>query len=92
MKKMQEVENKVKTMQKFVIGNNNGNNNFLETMFNESNLRFLVLHKDNAKFLMEEYQIPEGKNLGIKLKSIEEEWVKNNFKLSKKQIDKILSN
>ncbi len=44
-----------------------------------------------AKFLMEKYQIPEGKNLGTKLKSIEEEWVNNNFKLSDKQIDKILS-
>ena len=44
-----------------------------------------------AKFLMEKYEIPEGKNLGIKLKSIEEEWVNNNFKLSQKQIDKIIS-
>ncbi len=45
-----------------------------------------------AKFLMEKYHIKEGKNLGAKLKSIEEEWVDNNFKLSKKQIDKIISN
>ncbi len=44
-----------------------------------------------AKFLMEKYQMPEGKNLGIKLKNIEEEWVNNNFKLSIKQIDKIVS-
>ena len=44
-----------------------------------------------AKFLMEKYQIPEGKSLGNKLKSIEEEWVNNNFKLSQKQIDKIVS-
>jgi poly(A) polymerase len=33
----------------------------------------------------------EGKNLGIKLKNIEEEWVNNNFKLSEKQIDKIVN-
>ena len=45
----------------------------------------------DAKFLMEKYQITEGKNLGTKLKTIEEEWVNNNFKLSEKQIDKILS-
>ena len=45
----------------------------------------------DAKFLMEKYQIIEGKNLGTKLKTIEEEWVNNNFKLSDKQIDKILS-
>ena len=40
---------------------------------------------------MEEYQIPEGKSLGNKLKSIEEEWVNNNFKISRKQIDKIVN-
>tara|TARA_B100000900_G_scaffold100982_1_gene83623 strand:- start:1156 stop:2430 length:1275 start_codon:yes stop_codon:yes gene_type:complete len=45
-----------------------------------------------AKFLMEKYQIKEGKVLGDKLKSIEEKWVDNNFKLSEKQIDKIVSN
>ena len=45
----------------------------------------------DAKFLMEKYQIPEGKNLGDKLKIIEDEWVNNNFKLSEKQIQKILS-
>ena len=44
-----------------------------------------------AKFLMEKYQIPEGKTLGNKIKNIEEEWVNNNFNLSQKQIDKILS-
>ena len=45
----------------------------------------------SAKLLMERYKISEGKNLGIKLKSLEEEWVNNNFKLSQKQIDKIIS-
>ena len=45
----------------------------------------------NAKFLMEKYQISEGKSLGIKLKTIEEEWVNNNFKISEKQIDKIVN-
>ena len=44
-----------------------------------------------AKFLMEKYQIPEGKSLGTKLKIIEEEWVNNNFTLSENQIHKILS-
>ena len=42
-----------------------------------------------AKELMEKYDIPEGKNLGNKLKEIEEEWVNNNFQLSEKQINKI---
>ena len=44
-----------------------------------------------AKVLMEKYDIPEGKNLGNKLKKIEEEWVNNNFQLSKKQIEKIIN-
>ena len=44
-----------------------------------------------AKFLMEKYQIPEGKSLGTKLKIIEEEWVENDFNLSEKEIHKILS-
>ena len=29
---------------------------------------------------------PEGKQLGEKLKMIEEEWVKNNFKISDQQV------
>ena len=43
-----------------------------------------------AKDLMEKYEIPEGKNLGNKLKIIEEEWVNNNFQLTEKQINKII--
>ena len=46
----------------------------------------------NAKQLMEKYEIPEGKQLGKKLKTIEEEWVKNNFKISDQQIDNIVKN
>ena len=44
----------------------------------------------NAKILMEKYNIPEGKDLGYKLKSIEEEWINNNFRITEKQIDKII--
>ena len=46
----------------------------------------------NAKILMSEFNIPEGKILGSKLKKIEEMWVSNNFRLSNEQINKILSN
>ncbi len=46
----------------------------------------------NAKFLMDKYGIPEGKDLGEKLKTIEEEWVSNNFELSENQLDKIINN
>tara|TARA_B110001452_G_scaffold138606_1_gene115241 strand:- start:1702 stop:2976 length:1275 start_codon:yes stop_codon:yes gene_type:complete len=44
-----------------------------------------------AKVLMEKYNIPQGKNLGTKLKIIEEEWVNNNFHLTEEQINKIIS-
>ena len=43
-----------------------------------------------ADTLMSKYSIPEGKQLGVKLKLIEEVWVKNNFKISDKQIDSIV--
>ena len=44
-----------------------------------------------AKILMEKYDIPEGKDLGNKLKKIEENWVNNNFQLSENQINKIIN-
>ena len=45
-----------------------------------------------AEFLMEKFNIPEGKQLGAKLKIIEEEWVKNNFQISDKQVNQIVNN
>ena len=45
----------------------------------------------NADILMKKYNIPEGKQLGEKLKIIEKEWVKNNFKISDQQIDNIIN-
>jgi len=46
----------------------------------------------NADLLMKNYEIPEGKLLGEKLKLIEEEWVKNNFKISDQQVENIVKN
>jgi len=45
-----------------------------------------------ATTLMTKYNIQEGKNLGIKLKQLEEKWVDNNFKISEEQVEKILKN
>ena len=42
--------------------------------------------------LMTEYNIPEGKKLGVKLKEIEEKWVENNFEISKLEVQKIIKN
>ena len=44
-----------------------------------------------AKDLISKYKIPEGKTLGVKLKMIEKEWVKNNFYISEKEIQKIVN-
>ena len=45
-----------------------------------------------ANNLMTKYNIPEGKTLGNKLKMIEEVWVNNGFKISEKQVQKIVKN
>ena len=41
--------------------------------------------------LMTKYNLPEGKELGHKLKMIEELWVDNNFKISEKEVLKIVN-
>ena len=46
----------------------------------------------SADLLMKKFDIPEGKQLGEKLKMIEEEWVKNNFKISDQQVENIVNN
>ena len=43
-----------------------------------------------ADLLMTRYKIPEGRQLGSMLRLIEEEWIKNNFEISEKQIDNIV--
>jgi len=45
-----------------------------------------------ASTLMEKYQVPEGIQLGQRLKAIEEIWISNDFKISDKEIQKIVIN
>ena len=45
-----------------------------------------------ANTLMEKYHVLEGRKLGKKLKAIEEVWANNNFQISEKEIQKIVSN
>ena len=45
-----------------------------------------------ADEIMRKYKILEGKNLGLKLKQIEEDWVDNNFNISDQQIENIVKN
>ena len=51
---------------------------------------YIMPFKTNA--LMEKYNLTEGKELGNKLKKIEEVWVNNNFDISEKEIKKIVNN
>ena len=37
---------------------------------------------------MEKYNLKENKNLGLKLKEMENIWVNNSFKISEKEIEK----
>jgi len=45
-----------------------------------------------AKKLMEKYNLKENKHLGVKLKEIESIWVNNSFKISEKEIEKVVKN
>tara|TARA_B100000700_G_C14926797_1_gene799857 strand:- start:13 stop:1284 length:1272 start_codon:yes stop_codon:yes gene_type:complete len=45
-----------------------------------------------AKTLIEKFNFKEGKELGEKLKEIEDFWVKNSFKISDQELNKIVKN
>ena len=45
-----------------------------------------------AKTLIEKYNYKEGKELGRKLKEIEEFWIENSFKISNQELNKIVKN
>ena len=45
-----------------------------------------------ADMLIKKYNLSEGKQLGDKLRMIEEECVKNSFKISNQQIENIIHN
>ena len=71
---------------------------FTSKVVDKKLLKLVEIYKDKiiptlpigANILMSKYKIPEGKLLGIKLKLIEETWVKNSFQISEKQIQKII--
>ena len=61
--------------------------NFIE-IFKDQSPPLLPLR---AITLMTKYNIPEGVELGRKLKLIEERWVDNNFQISEKEVQKLIS-
>ena len=56
-------------------------------IYNEKEIPTLPI---GADLLMTKFKIPQGKNLGNKLKSIEEIWVENGFQISDKQVQQIV--
>ena len=61
--------------------------NFIE-FFKDKKVPQLPL---KAVTLMTKYNIPEGKDLGLKLKQIENKWVDNNFIISEKEVEKLIN-
>tara|TARA_B100001123_G_scaffold166687_1_gene191963 strand:- start:444 stop:1718 length:1275 start_codon:yes stop_codon:yes gene_type:complete len=46
----------------------------------------------NARILIEKFNYKEGKELGSKLKEIEDFWIENSFKISDQELNKIVKN
>ena len=46
----------------------------------------------NAKTLIDRFNYKEGKELGKKLREIEEFWIENSFKISDKELSEIINN
>ena len=45
-----------------------------------------------SRDLLDKYKVKEGKNFGQKIKLLENIWLNNSFKLSKKEIDNVFGN
>jgi len=67
----------------------------------DNSLKGLIEHYKNsdtpkmpvsADLLVNKYEISKGKQLGEKLRLIEEEWVKNNFLISAQKVEDIIKN
>ena len=65
------------------------NKNKLKTFFNNQEIPKLEI---KAKTLIEKFNYKEGKQLGEKLKEIEEFWIENSFKISDEELKKIIKN
>ena len=64
----------------------------LKDLAEKYNNKLIPLMPVRAEDLINKYNIVEGKQLGSKLKLIEDEWVKNNFSISDEQVEYIINN
>jgi tRNA nucleotidyltransferase/poly(A) polymerase len=74
-----------------IFKSNKVNNKLIKLIDNFKNKQTPIM-PIKADVLMEKYNIPEGKELGTRLKAIEEVWINNNFQISDKEVQKIASN
>ena len=61
--------------------------NLIEYIKNKSIPKFPI----NAKFLKEEFNFLEGKQLGDALKKLEKQWIDNGFKIDKGNVKSLLN-
>ena len=66
--------------------------NYLKELIKNYEKKVIPIMPIKADFLMKKYKIPEGKQLGNKLRIIEDQWVRNNFKISDEDVDYIVNN
>ena len=64
--------------------------NSLNELVNYYKKKIIPIMPVNADILMKKYKFSEGKQLGDKLRIIEDQWVKNNFKISDADVDNII--
>ena len=72
----------------FLSKNNNKKLINLKEFFNKQSLPIFPI---KAKELMNKYNLKEGIELGKKLKEIENIWIDNHFKITEKEIDKVVN-
>ena len=57
--------------------------------FDEKNIPIFPIKGED---LMKKFDIPQGKKVGENLKLVEDYWINNNFKISDKELEKIVKN
>jgi tRNA nucleotidyltransferase/poly(A) polymerase len=76
----------------FKIFKSNKVNDKLIELINSFQNKKIPIMPLKADTLMKKYNILEGRELGDKLRAIEEVWINNNFQISEKEVQKTLKN
>ena len=86
-----EGKNRLIDVINFAIFKSKKNENKLIKLKNFFKNQSMPVFPISAKILMEKYNLEEGKELGQKLKKIKEFWIENSFKLTNKDVEKIMN-